>query len=93
MFKAAEQTARASGTGLWAGGVCDGQGTTPDKTTTILGGKWYVSSYHTSKYYVLLLRRERRMEIALSEKYLEVYDSEAALLADFPYHTLHESCQ
>ena len=90
-FKAAEQTARASGAGLWAEGVCDEQSTTSDTTTTSTSnGNWYVSSHHTSKFYYC---EESDGWQSLSERYLEIYDSEAALLADYPNHTLHESCQ
>jgi len=89
-FKATEQAARASGAGLWAEGVCDEQSATPDATTTTSSGKWYVSSHYSSKYYYC---EESDGWKSLSEKYLEMYDSEADLLADFPNHTLHESCQ
>lgn len=88
-FKTAEQNARTSGAGLWAEGVCDEQSTTSESTTTS-SGKWYVSSHYSSKYYYC---EESDGWKSLSEKYLKVYDSEAALLADFPSHTLHESCQ
>lgn len=87
-FKTAEQNARASGVGLWAEGVCAGQSATPDTTTS--SGKWYVSSHYSSKYYYC---EESDGWKSLSEKYLKIYDTEAALLADFPDHTLHESCQ
>lgn len=90
-FKAAEKAARARGAGLWAEGVCDKQSTTPDATTTSAPhDTWYVSSHHTSKFYYC---EESDGWKSLSERNLKIYDSEAALLVDYPNHTLHESCQ
>lgn len=53
------------------------------------GSKWYVSSHYSSKFYYC----EKGDWQGLSERYLQIYDSESALLASYPYHTLHESCQ
>lgn len=89
-FKAAEQYARANGIGLWADGVCEEESYQDNTPAATSGGKWYVSSHYSSKYYHC---EESDGWKSLSEKYLKVYDSEAALLADFPNHTLHESCQ
>ena len=95
-FKSAEQYARTNGVGLWADGVCEDESVSDDNTTqaqqssTSSGGKWYVSSHYSSKYYYC---EESDGWKGLSEKYLQVYNSEAALLADFSTHTLHESCQ
>ena len=58
--------------------------------TSASNGTWYVSSHYTSKFYYC---EESDGWQSLSERYLEIYDSEAALLADYPNHTLHESCQ
>lgn len=88
-FKAAEQNARTSGAGLWAEGVCDEE-QDPATGTTLTSGKWYVSSHHSSEYYYC---EESDGWKSLSEKYLEAYDSEEALRAVYPSHTLHESCQ
>jgi colicin import membrane protein len=54
------------------------------------GKKWYISSHWSSEYYYCEESDEWK---GLSETYLRVYDSESALLADYPNHTLHESCQ
>ncbi|MEX0924421.1 MAG: thermonuclease family protein [Candidatus Paceibacterota bacterium] len=94
-FKTAEQNARTSEVGLWADGACDDweekseqEDQTSDSTTS--EGNWYVSSHHSSKYYYC---EESDGWKSLSESYLKVYESESALLADFPNHTLHESCE
>ena len=91
-FKSAEQYARTNGIGLWADGVCDEEADTEqnDQSATNSGSKWYVSSHYSSKYYYC---EESDGWKSLSETYLKVYNSEAELLADFPNHTLHESCQ
>jgi micrococcal nuclease len=97
-FKSAEQTARNNKAGLWADGACveetatEPTTSTPTQTipTASTGEKWYVSSHHTSKFYYC---EDSNGWQGLSETYLEVYASEAALKADYPNHTLHESCQ
>jgi len=89
-FRAAEQYARTNGIGLWANGVCEEESSQNNTPATISDGKWYVSSHYSSKYYYCEASDGWK---SLSGKYLKVYDSEAALLADFPNHTLHESCQ
>lgn len=53
------------------------------------GHTWYVSSHYSSKFYYCDTDPGWQ---GLSERYLESYPSEAALIADYPYHTLHEPC-
>lgn len=53
------------------------------------GKKWYVSSHHSSRFYYC---EESNGWEGLSSTYLMVYNSEAELKANFPNHTLHESC-
>lgn len=53
------------------------------------GRKWYVSSHWSSEFYYC---EESDGWQGLSEKYLEVYDSEAELKSHFPRQKLHESC-
>jgi len=95
-FKAAEQSARANGVGLWADDVCVDEveeepepEPQPAATTASDGSKWYVSSWHTSEFYYCEASDGWEK---LSPNYLEVYESEAALKAKYPGHTLHESC-
>jgi endonuclease YncB( thermonuclease family) len=93
-FKEAEASARLSGVGLWAPGVCeateddkiDEQKTDPVKSNE----KWYVSSHHSSRFYYC---EKSSVWKNLSPKYLRTYNTEAELLAEFPSHTLHESCK
>ncbi len=96
-FRAAEQSARNNKAGLWADGACaevistEPTPTSPQNApTTSTGQKWYVSSHHTSKFYYCESSDGWQ---SLSETYLEIYNSEAALKAKYPNHTLHESCQ
>jgi micrococcal nuclease len=95
-FKAAEQSARANGVGLWADDVCVDEvekepepEPQPVATPASDGSKWYVSSWHTSEFYYCEASDGWEK---LSPNYLEVYESEAALKARYPGHTLHESC-
>lgn len=92
-FKSAEQSARHLGLGLWAEGVCVEAETSEEVTDPVVDtgtGNWYVSSHYSSKFYYC---EESDDWQGLSEKYLEMYGSESALLAEYPNHTLHESCQ
>ncbi|MGB0757348.1 MAG: thermonuclease family protein [Patescibacteria group bacterium] len=100
-FKQAQTDAQNNKRGLWADGVCDEyedepvavepEETTPPPTEPASDGyKWYVSSHHSSKQYYCETDDGWR---GLSESYLKEYTSEAALLADFPNHTLNEPCK
>ena len=53
-----------------------------------IGGKWYTSSYHTTKYYY---HESCQGWQGLSEKYLKVFNSEAELLSKYN-RTLHPDC-
>jgi len=94
-FKAAEQSARNNKAGLWADGVCEEKVTNeepqpqPISQPTSSGQKWYVSSHYSSKFYYC---EDTEAWQGLSKTYLETYNSEAALKAKYPSHTLHESC-
>lgn len=61
----------------------------PESEPVSSGEKWYVSAHHSSRYYYC---EESGRWKGLSESYLRVYTSEAALVANYPNHTLHESC-
>lgn len=95
LYKEAQSYAESSKLGLWADGVCEeevvAEDPTPEPVATPSsdGHKWYVSSHYSSKFYYC---EESDAWQGLSETYLEVYDSEAALKAKYPSHTLHESC-
>jgi len=95
-FKAAEQSARVNKVGLWADDVCVDEieeepepQPQPVATPTSDGSEWYVSSHYSSKFYYC---KDTDAWEGLSPNYLEVYESEAALKANYPGHTLHESC-
>jgi len=95
-FKVAEQSARANQLGLWADDVCVDEieeepelEPQPVATPASNSSKWYVSSHHSSKFYYC---EASDGWAGLSPDYLEVYESEAALKARYPGHTLHESC-
>ncbi len=59
----------------------------PDEAS---GHIFYTSGYFTSKYYYCDTDSDWK---SLSEKYLESYPSEAALLKVYPSKTLHEPCK
>ncbi|MCA9361728.1 thermonuclease family protein [Candidatus Kaiserbacteria bacterium] len=100
LYKEAQSYAENSKLGLWADGMCEEEVVAEDPTpkpqpvtpASSDGHKWYVSSHYSSKFYYC---EESDAWHGLSEKYLEVYDSESALKANYQYrdHTLHESCQ
>lgn len=60
---------------------------TPD---TVGGHVFYLSTYHTSKYYYCDTDNGWK---SLSATYLKSYPSESTLLADYPARLLHESCK
>jgi hypothetical protein len=53
-----------------------------------VGGKWYTSSYHTAKYYY---HESCQGWQGLSEKYLQIFNSETELLSKYK-RTLHRDC-
>lgn len=100
-FKQAQINAETNKRGLWADGACVEekveeitQEEQPQDTQTVQtqpdGHKWYVSSYRTASQYYCDTDDGWR---SLSEKYLEVYNSEAELLSHYPGYTLHEPCK
>ena len=67
--------------------------TTPSPTpvsTPVIGHVFYLSTYHTAKYYYCDTDNDWK---SLSEKYLKSYNSEQELLADYPSRKLHELCK
>ncbi|MDP3792467.1 MAG: hypothetical protein Q8Q89_01930 [bacterium] len=64
---------------------------TPTPTPTPASGHiFYLSTYHTAKYYYCDTDNGWK---SLSEKYLKSYPSEQELLADYPGKILHEPCK
>lgn len=97
-FKAAQKSAQDNQRGLWSPDTCNGDTTssvttpTPSQTTTAnsSAGKYYTSSFHTSKYYYPASCPEWQ---SLSPSYLKMFDSLGALLAAYPSRTLSPQCQ
>jgi micrococcal nuclease len=97
-FKAAEKTAREAQLGLWNPGTCNGTtDLTPGSSQIIQtqptqpsGHIFYLSTYHTSRYYYCDTDEVWK---SLSTRYLKSYSSEQALLKDYPSQTLHEACK
>ncbi len=97
-FKAAQKLAQDNLRGLWSPNTCNGdtassavapvspQAPSASQST----GKYYTSSYSTSKYYYPALCSEWQ---SLSPSYLKAFDSLEALLAAFPSRTLSPQCQ
>jgi|SRR6056297_2622686 len=101
-FKQAEDYARENEKGLWGPEVCGNEDSlfeegeesneTDDdqKTETSLEeGKWYTSSYHSAKYYY---HESCEGWQELSEKYLQEYNTEEALLEEHDKE-LHPECE
>lgn len=95
-FKAAETNARENQLGLWSPSTCSGDTTSEavssEETTTITqtAGRYYTSSYSTSKYYYPEACSGWQ---SLSKSYLRVFDSLESLLASYPSRTLSPQCQ
>ncbi len=66
--------------------------TTPTETTPVIQttGKYYTSSYATSKYYY---PESCSAWKSLSQSYLKAFDSLEALLAAYPSRTLSPQCE
>lgn len=62
----------------------------PIAATSNTGHTWYLSSYHTSRFYYCDTDLTWQ---GLSKKYLKSFTSEAELLKKYPKYTLHESCK
>ena len=98
-FKAAEKSARENQLGLWSLNTCSGDTTkaASGATTTQVAtntnqtaGKYYTSSYASSKYYYPAACPAWQ---SLSSSYLKVFDSLQALLAAYPSRILSPQCQ
>ncbi len=86
-FMKAETYARENNLGLWNPDVCNFENQNESNTT---GQIFYTSGYWSSELYYC------ENDLAwkgLSEKYLELYSSEAELLKVHPHKTLHEPCK
>jgi len=97
-FKAAEKSARENQRGLWSPNTCNGDTTSDSESsdtqtapaTMPSGGKFYTSSYHTSKYYYPEACDGWK---SLSKTYLKSYDSLEALLQAYPSRSQSPQCE
>ncbi len=100
-FKAAQKLAQANLRGLWSPDTCNGDITSavdnvePEVKDEIIpaptsSGKYYTSSYRTSKYYY---PEDCSGWQDLKVEYLKSFDSLEALLVDYPSRTLSPQCQ
>ncbi len=100
-FKTAQKYAQANLLGLWSTNTCNGNTTTSAVTatstssststnTTNSTGKYYTSSYSTSKYYYPETCDGWK---SLNEKYIKSFTSLESLLSSFPSRTLSPQCQ
>lgn len=104
-FKDAQRIAQEKGIGLW-GPLCNivslsdtpsvsmqeqgshATGATIPSTIDALG--YYTSSHHSATFYYCSNHPQWEQ---LSKKYLKFYETEEALLADYPNKTLHTPCR
>ena len=89
-FKSAQTYARENQLGLWSPKTCSGDTSQSAESTSTTQGKYYTSSYHSSKYYYPASCSAWQ---GLSENYLESFDSLEDLLSSFPSRTLSPQCQ
>jgi len=96
-FKTAQKTAQIAQLGLWSPATCNGDTTssntstpTPHPANTQSTGKFYTSSYHSSKYYYPEACDGWK---SLSASYLKSYDTLDALLATYPSRVKSPQCQ
>lgn len=102
-FKAAEKSARENQLGLWSPSTCAGDTTQAAKGTSSSGststqgaattqstGKYYTSSYASSKYYYPESCDGWK---SLSPSYLKAFNSLQELLVVYPTRTLSSACQ
>lgn len=97
-YKSAQKNAQAGKKGLWADNACQGvskpasaaSSTKPVANVSVTGHTFYVSSYHTAKYYYCDSDKTWK---GLSPKYIKSFSSEAELLKAYPDKTLHEVCK
>lgn len=96
-FKAAQKSAQANLLGLWSPNTCNGDTTsaakttvtTPTTQTTQTSGKFYTSSYSTSKYYYPASCDGWK---SLNSNYLKSFDSLEALLSAYPSRIKSPQC-
>ncbi|MFA5000763.1 MAG: thermonuclease family protein [Candidatus Paceibacterota bacterium] len=96
-FKVAQRSAQASFAGLWSPNTCNGDTTSSAGTTTVAPvtqttqtvGKFYTSSYSTSKYYYPAECDDWK---SLSVTYLKSFDSLDALLLAYPSKAKSPQC-
>jgi len=95
-FVSAEKEAREKQLGLWSPNTCNGDTTnsasnaSTQTTTQTNTGKYYTSSYRTSKYYYPEACSAWK---GLSPSYLKSFDTLEALLKVYPSQTLSPQCQ
>ena len=95
-FKVAEKYARENQLGLWSPTTCSGDTakaaivSTQNTNTNQIAGKYYTSSYASSKYYYPASCSAWQN---LSSSYLKVFDSLEALLIAYPSRSLSPQCQ
>ena len=97
-FKVAEKYARENQLGLWSPNTCNGNTTVTATTTTTTAttntisatGKYYTSSYASSKYYYPEACSAWQ---GLSSSYLKSFNSLSELLSAYPSKTLSPQCQ
>jgi micrococcal nuclease len=94
-FKKAQDYAMNNNLGLWSPNTCNGEteSVTSTKTKSAIEqpvGKFYTSSYRTSKYYYPESCNEWQN---LSTKYLKSFNSLDELLAKYPSKTKNPNCE
>jgi len=99
-FKAAQKSAQENLRGLWSPDTCNGDTTsspyssTSQSAQTIANsqstGKYYTSSFHTSKYYYPASCSPWQ---SLSSSYLKAFESLETLLSAYPSRVLSPQCQ
>lgn len=89
-YKSAQSQAQANKTGLWAPNTCNGSLATTAKTPTKdTPGKFYTSSYSTSKYYY---SADCEGWKSLDAKYLKSFSTLEALLVSYPSKIKSPQC-
>jgi micrococcal nuclease len=92
-FKQAQRNAEANKVGLWSPSTCNGITTSALKTSpavTQSSGKFYTSSYSTSKYFYPETCDGWK---GLNSKYLKSFSSLPELLAQYPSRVKSPECQ
>ena len=90
-FKNAQKTAQTNLLGLWSPNTCNGDTTSETiAETTTSTGKFYTSSYSTSKYYYPDSCDGWK---SLTEKYLKSFNTLEDLLKTYPTRTKSPQCE